>query len=89
MCETFLSQTRNPMLQTADIRFRVDFRLKLNILQSPVPHSDIVLLTLCPCERYRQLNSVLYSNNHLLKSSKIIFNRLVLNDFMLSEGGSI
>ena len=27
-------------------------------------------MKLCPCERYRQLNSVLYPNNHILKSSK-------------------
>ena len=31
------------------------------------------LSKLCPCGRYRQLNSVLYPNNHILNSSKIIF----------------
>ena len=31
-----------------------------------------VLMKLCPCGRYRQLNSVLYPNNHILKSSNII-----------------
>jgi len=35
-------------------------------------------MKLCPCERYRQLNSVLYPINYILKSSKIIFNGLVL-----------
>ena len=37
----------------------------------------IVFMQLCSCGRYRQLNSVLYSNNHILKSSEIIFNGLV------------
>ena len=40
-----------------------------------------VLVKLCPYERYRQLDSALYPNNHILKSSKIIFNGLVLKDF--------
>ena len=31
---------------------------------SSVLHSHIVLMKLCLCERYRQLNSVLYPNNH-------------------------
>ena len=35
-------------------------------------------MKLCPCGKYRQLNSVLYANNHILKSSKIIVNGLVL-----------
>jgi len=30
---------------------------------------------------YRQLNLVLYPKNYILKSSKIIFNGLVLTDF--------
>ena len=47
---------------------------------SYVLHSHTVLLQLCPCGRYRQLNSYLYPNNHILKSSKIIFNRLVLKE---------
>ena len=38
------------------------------------------LWILCPCGRYRQPNSVLYPNNHILKSSTIIFNGLVLKD---------
>ena len=42
-------------------------------------HCYTVLMKLCPWGRYRQLNSVLYPNNyHILKSSKIVFNRLVL-----------
>ena len=46
---------------------------------SSVLHSHTILMNVCPCGRYRQLfNSVLYPNNHILKSSKIIFNGLVL-----------
>ena len=37
---------------------------------SYVPHSHTVLMKLCPCGRYRQLNSVLYCINHILKSSR-------------------
>ena len=48
---------------------------------SSVLHSHKVRMKLCPCERYRQLNSVLYPINYILKSSKIIFNGLVLNFF--------
>ena len=44
---------------------------------SSVLHSHTVLVKLCPCGRYRQLNSILYPNNHIPKSSKIIFNALV------------
>ena len=47
---------------------------------SSVHHSHTVLMKVCPCGRYRQLNSTLYRNNHILKLSKIIFNRLVLKD---------
>ena len=43
-----------------------------------VLHSRTVLMKLCPCEGYRQLNLVLYPNNHILKLLKIIFNGLVL-----------
>jgi len=43
--------------------------------------ADTVLMKLCPCGRYTQLNSVLYPNNHIRKSSQIIFNRLVLKYF--------
>ena len=48
-----------------------------NNTNSFVLHSQTVLVKLCPCGRYRQLNSVLYSNNHILKSIKIIVNGLV------------
>ena len=41
---------------------------------SSVLHSHTVLMELCPCERYRQVNTVLYPNNHILNSSEIIFN---------------
>jgi len=34
----------------------------------------IQYLKVCPCGRYRQLNSVLYPNNHTLKLPKLIFN---------------
>ena len=40
-------------------------------------------MKVCPCGRYRQLNSVLYPNNHILKSSKIIFNGLVFKEFLV------
>ena len=40
----------------------------------------------CPFGRYRQLNSVLYSNNHILKSSKIIFNGLVMKYVLVLAG---
>ena len=42
--------------------------------------ADTVLMKLCPCGRYTQLNWVLFPNNHILKSSIIIFNGIVLND---------
>jgi len=48
---------------------------------SSVLHSHTVLMKLYPCGRYRQLNSVLYPNNRVLKSSKQIFNWLVLKEF--------
>jgi len=38
-------------------------------------------MKLCPCVRYRQLNSVLYPKNYIMELLKIIFNRLVLKDF--------
>jgi len=31
-------------------------------------HSHTVLMKLCPCGRYRQLNSILYPYNHILMS---------------------
>ena len=58
---------------------KVDFRSKF--AYSSVLRNLKVLMKLCPCGRYRQLNSVLYPNNHILKSSKIIFNGSVLNEF--------
>ena len=45
---------------------------------SSVLHSHTVLMQLCPYGKYRQLNSGLYPNNHIRRSSKIIFNGLVL-----------
>jgi len=38
-------------------------------------------LKVYPCERCKQLNSVLYPNNHILNSSKIIVNGSVLKEF--------
>jgi len=49
-------------------------------------HSHTVLIQLYPCGRYRQLNKVLYPNNHVLNSSKIIFNRLIFNLFLVLGG---
>ena len=40
-------------------------------------HKYTVCRKVCSCERYRQLNSVLYPNKHILKSSNIIFDGLV------------
>jgi len=45
---------------------------------SPVLHSHTALMKVCPCGRYRQLNSVLHPNNHIPESSKIRFNGLFL-----------
>jgi len=44
-------------------------------IYKPVLHSHTVLMKLCLPRRYRQLNLVLYLNNHILKLSKTIFNR--------------
>ena len=62
-------------------RERRTFAQNQKFTYSSVLHSDTVLMKLCPCGRYRQLNSVLYRNNHVLKSSKIIFNRLIFKQF--------
>ena len=43
-----------------------------------VLQSHTILKKLRHCGRHRQLNSVLYPNNHILKSSKIVFNEIVL-----------
>ena len=70
-------------------RHEPDFRLGLvsttlivrkiyKLTYSSVLHSHTVLMKVCPCGRYRQLNSVLYPNILILKSSKIISNGLVL-----------
>ena len=48
-------------------------------MRSTVLHSHTVLMKVCLCGRYRQLNSVLYPNNRIPKSSKTIFHGLVLN----------
>ena len=66
-----------------DTQFKDGLSLKNTIKNtySSVHHSHTVLMKVCPCGRYRQLNSVLYPYNHILKSSKIIFNGLVLKDF--------
>jgi len=55
---------------------------------SSVFNSHTILMKLCPCGRYRQLNSVLYPNNHIhvLKSSKIIFNWLILKYVLVLVG---
>ena len=43
-------------------------------------------MKVCPSGRYRQLNSVLYPNNHISKSSKIIVNGLRLKLFLELAG---
>jgi len=60
---------------------KMDFRSKSKEIIIICTASHTLLMKVCPCERYRQLNSVLYPNNHILKSSKKIFNVLVLRDF--------
>jgi len=56
--------------------------LKIKKMHIHLFYSHTVLVKLCPCGRYRQLIVVLYHNKHnILKSSNIIFNRLVLKDF--------
>ena len=43
-------------------------------------------MNVCPCRRYRQLNSILNLNNHIQILSKIIFNRLVLKNIFSTWG---
>ena len=50
---------------------------KINTYSS-VLYSHTVLMKVCGS--YRQMNSVLYPNNHILQSSNIIFNGCVLNE---------
>ena len=50
------------------ITSKMDFRSNQIFTYSYVLHSHTVLLQLCPCGRYRQLNSVLCPNDHILKS---------------------
>jgi len=38
-------------------------------------------MKLFSCGKYRQLNPILYPNNHYTEIVKIIFNGLVLKDF--------
>jgi len=59
----------------------MDFVQNQNFTHSSILHSHTVLMELCRCGRYRQLNRVLYPTSHILKSSEIIFNQLVLKDF--------
>ena len=48
----------------------MDLKFKKNTYSS-VLHSHTLLMNVCPCGKYRQQNSVLYPNNHILKSSTI------------------
>ena len=59
-------------------KYGLSLNKKAKKTYSSVLHSHTVLMKLCPCGRLRQLNSVLYPNNHILNTSKIIFNGLVL-----------
>ena len=73
---------KKPALKGIEITLKMDVLSKYKkCTYSSVLHSHKVRMKLCPCERYRQLNSVLYPINYILKSSKIIFNGLVLNFF--------
>ena len=67
------------ILYHCKMKLKMDFRSKTTTTHSPVLHSHKVLNDLCPCGRYRQLNSVLYPNMHILKSSQKFVNGLVLN----------
>jgi len=58
--------------------FRWTFAQNQKYTYPSVLHSHTVLMKVCPCGGYRQLNLVLYPNNHILKLLKIIFNGLVL-----------
>ena len=62
-------------------RERWTFAQNQKITYSSVLHSHTVLMKWCPCGRYRQLNSVLYCNNHTSTSSKIISNGLIFKQF--------
>jgi len=59
--------------------FKDGFSLKIKNLHVHL-HFIATQYKICPCGRYRQLNSILYTNYHILKSSKIIFNGLVVKD---------
>ena len=82
-----LTQITKKALKGIDITLKMDVLSKYKkCTYSSVLHSHKVRMKLCPCERYRQLNSVLYPINYILKSSKIIFNGLVLiflNSFLI------
>ena len=60
--------------------------LKIKRLHNHLYFIATQYLKLCTCGIYRQLNSILYPTNHILKSSKIIFNVLVLRDFLVLAG---
>ena len=62
------------------IKDGLSFKINKNTYSSLL-HSHTVLMKLCPCGTYRQLNLILYPNNHMLESSKRIFKGLVLNEF--------
>ena len=66
------------ILLVINVFFKDRLSLKNTKPYSSVLHSHTVLMQLCPSGRYRQLNSGLYPNNHIRRSSKIIFNGLVL-----------
>ena len=67
-CESFGTtwQSNWRRLQTV---LRWTFAQKKQTTYSSVLHSHTVLMKVCPCARYRQLNLVLYPNNHILKST--------------------
>ena len=58
------------------LSLKIHFFIYLSVL-----HSHRGLMKLCPCGIYRQLNSIPSPSNHILKSSKIIFNVSVIKEF--------
>ena len=68
------------ILMVIHVFFKDRLSLKITKPYSSVLHRNTVLMQLCPYGKYRQLNSGLYPNNRIRKSSKVTFNGLVLKD---------
>ena len=64
---------------------KMDFRLKLKNTYSSVLRRHTLLMKVCLCGRYRQLNSVLYPNNHILKTYTVVCFFLLQNSTQRSS----